>query len=421
MSGSITIRRARLVLPDRVVTGDLLIEDGVIHEISPTISRTVGEEIDAHGLTALPGLIDPLAFVPVARHGAAEDLASASGAAAAGGYTSILIADPDLPATSVEALHAQLECAAADCRVNYGLYLCASDEGAPAIDAERTPGILLRYHAPWGPRIRTDEALEALFAGEKRPIVALPWPAPADVEPEPGSLASCRAGRVRSIDHLSAVARKHGRRLHIGQVTTIEGLAAMKRERNDILTAQASVAHLHLTLAAMGRLGDRAALDPPLGDRADQQALWGALSDGTLSAIASCHLSREPGSTTSPPGMPTLEWVVPMLLDLVHRQQATLRQVARWTSEAPARIFGIPRKGRLEVGFDGDLVLVDTQESRAVAPPYRTRAGWSPFAGYSLRGWPVTTVLAGRPVFRDGAPVDGIRGRELAFSRPAAG
>ena len=59
MAASLTIRQARLVLPDRVVTGDLLVEDGVIAEIGPYVTRSAGEEIDGTGLTVLPGIIDP--------------------------------------------------------------------------------------------------------------------------------------------------------------------------------------------------------------------------------------------------------------------------------------------------------------------------------------------------------------------------
>src|SRR5690606_21042254 len=117
------------------------------------------------------------------------------------------------------------------------------------------------------------------------------------------------------------------------------------------------------------------------------------------------------------PGLPSIEWMLPLLLDRALEGRCTLQQVARWTSAAPAAAWRIPRKGRLEVGYDGDLVLVDPDATRTLTDAARSGCDWNPFAGRAVRGWPVLTVLLGRPVFRDGAVVDGVRGRPLAFGR----
>ena len=91
MAGNLTIRQARLVLPERVVVGDLLVEDGVIADIGPHILRTAGEEIDGTGLTVLPGVIDPqVHFREPNPDNLCETLASGSRAAAAGGVAALL-------------------------------------------------------------------------------------------------------------------------------------------------------------------------------------------------------------------------------------------------------------------------------------------------------------------------------------------
>ena len=93
-------------------------------------------------------------------------------------------------------------------------------------------------------------------------------------------------------------------------------------------------------------------------------------------------------------------------------------EVARWLCEGPARAHRILRKGRLEVGYDGDLVLLDPDAIKTIEDGKTfTKVGWSPYAGRTLRGWPVLTVVLGNPVFRDGGIVAGSRGRPLTFAR----
>ena len=100
--------------------------------------------------------------------------------------------------------------------------------------------------------------------------------------------------------------------------------------------------------------------------------------------------------------------------DAVAAGHCTLPQVARWTAEAPAQRFRLPRRGRLETGFAGDLVLVDPTVRRTVADEaVVTEAGWSPWAGRDIVGWPAMTVLAGEVAWRQGAWIGGIRGRRL--------
>ena len=113
MSSDLTIRQARLVLPDRVVTGDLIVEDGVISEIGPHLARSAGEEINGTGLTCLPGAIDAHVNFRDPSPNLTEDFASGSRAAAAGGVTAFLDAPSnDPPCTTVERLEAKLEAAA---------------------------------------------------------------------------------------------------------------------------------------------------------------------------------------------------------------------------------------------------------------------------------------------------------------------
>ena len=90
------------------------------------------------------------------------------------------------------------------------------------------------------------------------------------------------------------------------------------------------------------------------------------------------------------------------------------------TSAGPARLFGLAHKGRLAVGCDADLTLVDLGARRTIADGWMaSRCGWTPFDGRTVTGWPRGTVLAGRAVVRDGEVLGAPSGRPLRFSPTA--
>lgn len=428
MSGSLTIRGARLVLPDRVVTGDLLVADGVIERIGPDVGQVVGEEIDAAGLTVLPGLVDTFSDVPLGDDGTA--LARVTGAAVAAGVTSMLLHDGREPAYDAMDLTARLDHAARHSRVNYGAYV--SWLGGPeAARLDRSAGVRVHLGSPRRRDRVSDAMLDALFAEATRPLVVDGQDADdmaprealyADaVDPAehsriyPPDLAATAAARVVSF------AQRHGRPVHLGAITGPDE-ARLVATGPPGTTGFASVPHLFLRAeTAYRRLGSQAVLDPPVRDGAVVDALWQALQGGMLGGVASVHttmpLADKGTYPHTRPGLPTLMAMLPLLLDRAHAKEIALTRVAQWTSTAPAALFGLPRKGRLEVGFDGDLVLVDTQADVTVGPPFLDASGWSPFAAFTLRGRPVMTILRGRPVYRDGRLLDGVRGRELAYVR----
>src|SRR5207302_4511164 len=113
-------------------------------------------------------------------------------------------------------------------------------------------------------------------------------------------------------------------------------------------------------------------------------------------------------------GMPGVETALPVMLDAAHAGRCTVTDVVRWMCAGPARVYGIAGKGSIEIGFDGDLALVDLGAKRKVgARGYFTKVGWSPFEGRELQGWPVMTIVRGHVVFRDGVSIGAPRGRSV--------
>ena len=427
MAGSLTVRQARLVLPDRTVVGDLVVEDGIITEIAPRATSAVGLQVDGRGCALLPGLVDTHVHL-----NAAEDIASVSRGATAGGVTSVL--GVRTAETRAE-LKAELAAAAEITRVHLGLYIRATHDNLDEVQgAERAKGTWISED------VLRSEIVEEMFATNDRVLVVDATPpllAPDEEELEPRQhpdllpVQAIAAGTQRALD----LARKHGARTHLLHVSTQEEIGllgsgepsapspattAAGRPRDPLVTCAVRPPHLFLRGSAYERLGTRAVTSPPIRSPEHAQALWEALGTGQIPLVASGHLPIRSETKDRPypkthPGLPIVEWMLPLLLNRVHRGGCTLSDVARWTSEAPAAAFRLPRKGRLETGYDGDLVLVDLGLDRVVGDdaPVQSPCGWSPWKGLRLTGWPILTVLLGEVVYRDGEHLVEPRGRPL--------
>jgi dihydroorotase len=117
-----------------------------------------------------------------------------------------------------------------------------------------------------------------------------------------------------------------------------------------------------------------------------------------------------------------------LLFDECLRGRCTWEQIASWTSDAPARIWGLVGKGRIEKGYDADLIIVDPYRSRMIQNELQfTKTKWSPWNGVTLTGWPVRTIIDGRTVFIDdgesgrGTIIDQYVGRRLRCDHQRGG
>ncbi len=125
----------------------------------------------------------------------------------------------------------------------------------------------------------------------------------------------------------------------------------------------------------------------------------------------------------SPSGLPAVENSLALMLDRVAGGACQITQVASWMSDAPARVWGMVGKGRIEVGYDADIVLVDLQCQRTIDDAKQhTKCRWSPWHGQTLTGWPVSTWVGGHRVWDVRAGFDeSFRGRKLRFDHARGG
>ncbi|HXI03079.1 MAG TPA: dihydroorotase [Candidatus Saccharimonadales bacterium] len=202
------------------------------------------------------------------------------------------------------------------------------------------------------------------------------------------------------------LAEMTGGRLHVAHISTAGAVQLIRegKSRGVSVTAEATPHHFTLTEEAVREFDTNTKMKPPLRTEEDRQAVLEGLKDGTIDAVATDHAphcteEKEVEYDSAPFGVIGLETSVSLGLDrLVGPGLIGLSRFVELYSCAPARILGIP-KGRIEVGGDADLTVFSLDKSVVVDPSkFRSKSRNTPFAGMTLRGAPLMSIVAGEVV-----------------------
>ena len=402
---------------------DLGIRDGQIRAIGHIGQGLAGETVDAKGLHILPGVIDTQVHFrePGMEH--KEDLETGSRSAVLGGVTAVFeMPNTRPPTTTAEALAAKVAAATGRMYSDFAFYVGATRENVDQLaELERLPGaagVKVFAGSSTGDLLVDDEEALARVIGAINRRAAFHSEDEARLnermglrlEGDPSSHTEWRdpIAALASTERLLRLAREAGKRIHILHVSTGAEMELLALHKD---VASVEVTPQHLTLAtpeAYERLGTKAQMNPPLRDRANQEVLWWGLSQGVVDVLGSDHaphtLEEKSGSyPATPAGMPGVQTLVPVMLDHVNAGRLSLARFVDLTSAGPQRLFGIAGKGRIAVGYDADLTIVDLKAERFIQDEWvGSKCGWTPFAGRKVKGWPVGTVVRGRRAMWDG-------------------
>jgi len=402
------------------------------------LSRSqAGEVIDCRGLHLLPGVIDSHVHFrePGLTH--KEDLESGSRGAVFGGVTAVFempntnpsTTDADAVADKVKYAHHRIHC-------DFAFYVGATRDNTKALgELEMLPGVAavkvfmgsstgsLLIEDDNGVRevLRTIRRRAAFHSeDEYRLRERMNLRIEGDARSHPVWRDSTTA--LMCTQRLIKLARETGKRVHVLHVTSKEE-AAFLADYKDVATAEATPAHL--TLAAPDcyeRLGTLAQINPPIRDAGHREGLWHGIAQGIIDSIGSDHSphtleEKAKSYPASPSGMTGVQTLVPVMLDHVNAGRLSLLRLVDLTSAGPARLFGIAAKGRIAVGYDADLTVVDLKRRQTINDAQiASRASWTPYDGMTVTGWPVGTIIRGHRVMWEGsltAPAQGERVRFL--------
>ncbi len=224
-----------------------------------------------------------------------------------------------------------------------------------------------------------------------------------------------------AIAEAATLARETGCPVNLLHLSSAAALDAARQARlmTDDLRCEVTLHHLCLDHSLDG-LGGK--VNPPLRSAADNEALWAGVLDGTVDWVASdhaCCMEESKGDALWPalPGFGGTALLYPILLsEGMHKRRLSPRRVAELAAANPARAYGLDgRKGNIVVGYDADLTVVDPQREQVVtADLLLSGQDHCPFNGRAVKGWPVTTIVGGQPVYRDGKVTGEPRGRYIS-------
>jgi dihydroorotase len=439
----LVVRGGTVVAPGGTGIADVGIREGRIAAIGDLGGAPAAATLEARGLHVLPGVIDSQVHFREPGPVHKEDLATGTAAAVLGGVTSILeMPNTEPPTTTADALADKLAAAKGRARCDHGFFVGASPDNLEDLDdLELLPGCagvkVFMGSSTGRLLVEDDERLARVLAGGRRRVAVH-----AEDEPRLRERRHLAAEAAHPRAHpewrdaetaltatwrVLALARRFGRPIHLLHVTTREEMEVLALCK-DLATVE--VTPLHLSLEAPDcyeRLGTLAQVNPPIRERRHREALWDAIRSGLVDVIGSDHAPHTTDEKhrpypQSPSGAPGVQTLVPVMLDHIAGGRLTLERFVDLTSAGPARTYGIAGKGRLAVGFDADLTVVDLSARRTIRNGQQaSRCGWTPFDGLEVTGWPIATVVRGHLVMRDGQLLGEPHGHPIVFTESLPG
>lgn len=382
------------------------------------LESAANETIDAEGLTLIPALIDPHVHfrTPGLEH--KETWETASRAAISGGITTVFDMPNTFPPTITwerleekkQRIDSQLK--SAGIPLHYGLYLgadkshfdqiarCKGDCVAFKVFMGSSTGDLVMdddssLHSAFSLCAQHDMLL-AVHAEDEALIQERKALFPQADHPRFHSQIRNDEVAFRATRKAIELARLYKTRLYLLHIGTKREVELIKRAKEEGLSvfAETTPHHLFLTQDAYETLGTKVQMNPPVRTEADRLSLWEGIRNGTIDTIGSDHAPHTLEEKAlpygkAPSGIPGVETTLPLMLNAALHGHLTFSQIIRLMRTRVEEIF--------RLAPNEDWVLVNLNQVRTIDEKHlKTKCGWSPYAGLSLKGWPVKTILRGK-------------------------
>jgi len=445
MSKTILIKNATLVNEGKSFVADVLLSDGLIHQIGTIPIEPNHQVIDGTGKHLFPGIIDAQVHFrdPGLTH--KGDLYTESKAAVAGGVTSFI----DMPNTvpnilTVESLKEKYAIAAKKSLANYSFFLGVNGDNIDEVikmDTTQFIGVSddgLYFTKKGNLLADNPETMEKLFANcnsiiaihsEKEAIVEKNEQAfrekygdaiPAKFHPIIRSVEGCYEASKRAI----ALAQKHKARLHILHLTTevethlFENTLPLQEKT---ITTEVSVHHLWFSDKDYEQLGMLIKWNPAIKTEQDKQGLLKALLDDRIDIITTDHAPHTLEEKQKPyfqsmSGAPMVQHALNCMLEFYKQERISLEKIVEKMCHNPAILYGMTNRGFIREGYFADLTLVDLNSLWTVAKDNLLyKCAWSPLEGTRFQTAIKQTFVNGNLVYDNGVFQENIFGMAIDF------
>jgi len=440
------IHQALIINEGRSFTGSVLLEGVLISRIfeGPVPQDVIDSSLvlDASGKWLIPGAIDDHVHFrdPGLTHKA--DLITETHAALAGGVTSFMEMPNTLPqTTTVQIWEDKMELAASKSLANYSFYLGATNDNLSELekaDYKRVCGVKVFLGSSTGNMlVGQQKALEGIFStvsgivgvhAESEAIIqankthyldAVGGDLPIRYHSLIRSAEACYSSSATAVE----LATRYGTRLHILHLTTAKELDLLEAKplKNKKITAEVCVPHLWFDDRDYEHFGNSIKCNPAIKTEQDKLALRQGLISGLLDVIATDHAphlwtEKQGNCLTAASGAPSIQFSLPLMMELVKDQVFTKEMVVEKMCHAPANLYRIDKRGFIREGYFADLVLMDPKDSWVLTGDLiLSKCGWSPYEEQVFRTKVLKTWVNGVLAYDEGAFSEGRSAAELHF------
>lgn len=411
----LVLKNCRFV--DKTGEYDIKIEDGKIADISKTPIKA-DETVDMKNNFVLPGFIDPHIHFRDPGLTQKEDFKTGSLAAANGGFTTVIDMPNTIPKTNTyKALKEKIQIAKSKSVVNFELQAGHNTLEEMERMVELNP-ISFKVFMD----LESDESLENIFHNlsllkqntDYNGLVATHCEKKSIVESETERLKQDQNDAIdytyarpaqsedESVMQAIELARANDLRLHICHLSSAKSLSlAESASKSMPVSWEFTPHHLLLDNSAYNVYGTFIKTNPPLRPKEESVKISDLDERSIIGTDHAPHTleDKTKGTWESSPGIPNLETVVPLLLTEVNRGNIDLKIIPKIFSQNAAEVYGLKNKGKIEIGYDADLTVIDlNQKGKFNIDEFKTKAEYSPFDGWEYEGLPIMTIVNGKIV-----------------------
>jgi dihydroorotase len=403
------IKNCKIVNASNVKDGDILIEDSRVVAVGKGL-KSDGEVIDAKRNIVMPGIVDAHVHLRDFKEARKEDFTSSSRAALAGGVTTFL----EMPNTSPEindlkTLKKRIELGEKKSLVDFGIHVGFSnklnsfkDVELPSVKvymdrlSEDIENVLNRaFTSPFSLSIHCEDA-RIINRNEKFAKDTGDFLLHGDIRE--------KEAETSAVEITQRFASKFNKPVHLCHLTLPKSINL----KNQYTTCEVTPHHILLTEKDLREHGGIAKTNPPLRSKLDVYGLWKAVKEGKVDIIASDHAphlldEKKEDVLNCPSGIPNLDVMLRLMLDLVNRGAIKLPDLVRMMCENPGRIFNVRRKGVIQPGADADILILDMDAESEIDPDdFYSKAKYSPFSGRKTIGDVKTVIQRGEVAYEEG-------------------